>query len=243
MRIAKLALIAFCLATFSFSVAAQSVVVTKRKVTYKRTKPIAAHKKSFVVNYPKVKAATPAISAKIEQQLSYFKLFEFTLKEEISDVQWLEEADFEVLHNANGILSVALTVNGSGAYPDGSTRHVVLDSQKGTKLTPAMLFTDLNGLVSLSDKELQAEIASAIKEIKADKDNSEIDPNDFFEGKQFEIESLNEFWVHKDGVVFQFDYGFPHAIEALQPPGEIQFTWTELKPFIKPGSLLATFIR
>ena len=243
MRSVKFLFVAICIATFSLFVTAQSVIVTKRTVTYTRPKPQPKYKRTFLVNYPKIKAATPAISAKIEQQLSYFKNFEFTLKEEMTELQWLEEADYEVQHNANGILSVALTVSGSAAYPDGSTKHIVIDTKTGARVTASSLFGNTSGLASQADKKLQAEISGAKKEIKANKENADIDVNELFDGKAFDVESLNEFSVSKEGVTFYYEYGFPHVIEALRPNGEFKFTWAELKPFINPTGLLASFVR
>ena len=243
MRIAKLLWVAIFLAIFSFAAAAQSVVITKRTVKYTRPKPQTKHKRTFLINYPKVKAVTPVVSAKIENQLSYFKNFEFTLEEEKTDLQWLTEADYQVQHNANGILSVALTINGYAAYPDSSNKHIVVDIRNGNQLTAANLFTNTGGLASFADKRLQAEIAAAKKRIKTIKAAANIDVNDLFEGKVFDVESLNDFSVTKDGVTFYYDYGFPHAIEALQPNGDIKFTWAELKPHINPTGLLATFVR
>ena len=42
----------------------QSVVITSKKVTYTRPKPIEDYKKTFTINYPKVKASTPTLSKK-----------------------------------------------------------------------------------------------------------------------------------------------------------------------------------
>ena len=243
MRFAKFLFVAICIATVSVSVAAQSVIVTKRRVTYTRPKPQSKYKRTFVVNYPKIKAATPAISTKIEQQLSYFKNFEFTLKEEMTELQWLEEADYEITHNANGLLSAALTVSGSAAYPDGSTKHIVVNIKTGERQTASSLFTNASGLASLADKKLQAEISGAKKEIKANKENADIDVNELFDGKNFDVDSLNDFSVTKDGVTFYYEYGFPHVIEALRPNGEFKFSWAELRPFISATGLLASFVR
>ena len=46
-----------------------------------------------------------------------------------------------------------------------------------------------------------------------------------------------------EGVAFDYDYGFPHVIKALEPDGELRFSWDEIKRFIKPGSLLAKHVR
>jgi hypothetical protein len=243
MQIAKLPFIAITTAMFTFAICAQSVVVTKRTVTYRRPNPQMGIKRTFVINYAKVKAASPAIAAKIERQLSYFKLFQFTLREEINESHWLSEADFEVDHNANGLLSIALTVSGVGAYPDDSTQHIVLNSRTGARLVPVGLFDDLSSLAAKADKKLQDEIRAAKKKIKEDKESSEMDVEELFDGKKFDVGSLNEYSVNKAGITFYYDYGFPHVIESLRPGGEIKFSWTEIKSYIKPGGLLAVFIR
>src|SRR5436190_15103504 len=241
MQIAKLPFIAITTAMFTFAICAQSVVLTKRTVAYRRPNPQMGIKRTFVINYAKVKAASPAIAVKIERQLSYFKLFQFTLRAEINESHWLSEADFKVDHNANGLLSVALTVSGVGAYPDDSTQHIVLNSRTGARLVPVGLFDDLSSLAAKADKKLQDEIRAAKKKIN--KENSDMDAEELFDGKKFDVGSLNEYSVNKSGVTFYYDYGFPHVIEALKPGGEIKFSWTEIKPYIKPDGLLAVFIR
>jgi hypothetical protein len=132
--------------------AAQSVVVTTKKVTYTRPKPIGDHKKTFVINYPKVKAASAAVSRRIESAISYEKAFGLDLKEEMTDAQWIEEADYKVNYNKNGLLSVELSIMGSGAYPDGSTKHIVVDTRTGKRVLPGEVFVYVNGLVDMAKK-------------------------------------------------------------------------------------------
>ena len=109
-----IALIIFSLSAISF---AQSVIVTPKKTTYKRPKPLANFKKSFTVIRPQVKGINATLAKKVETTISYEKNFEFSVKEEINEIQWLEEANYTVDYNKNGILGVTLSVNGSGAYP------------------------------------------------------------------------------------------------------------------------------
>ena len=109
------------------NVSAQSVVVYGKKVTYTRKRPISDGKRTFTINYPKVKAATPALSRKIETAIRY----DINLRDEINDSQWLYEADYDVGYNKHGILSITLTIDGSGAYPSGSTNHVVVNLKTG----------------------------------------------------------------------------------------------------------------
>ena len=56
-------------------------------------------------------------------------------------------------------------------------------------------------------------------------------------------EDLDQFSLSDKGVTFIYDYGFPHAIEALQPDGRFFLSWAKLRPFIKRDGLLARFIR
>lgn len=223
---------------FGLVVSAQSVVITKKKTVYKRPKPIMQFKKTFTINYPKVKAVTPALSKKIEMVISYEKVLDLNIKDELNDTQWLAEADYEVGYNKNGILSIALSMNGSGAYPSGTTKHVVVDLKTGSRQTATGVFTNLTGLTDIVRKSQKTEVAQAIKEIKADKSNDEPDPEDLFKETSFKAENLNEFSVSDKGVTFHYDYGFPHVIQALQPIGEFSLTWVQLKPYIKHGGLL-----
>jgi len=93
-------------------------------------------------------------------------------------------------------------------------------------------------------KAKDKEVAKAIADIKKDPEFNEQDPNDLFkDSAQYNPLKLNDFSVAADGVSFYYDYGFPHVIQALQPAGEFKFTWKQLKPYIKPGGLLARFAR
>lgn len=223
--------------------AAQSVVITPKKVTYKRPKPMQDFKKTFTVTYPKVKASSPALSKKIESTLSYAKVLKLDLKEELGEYQWLEEADYEVGYNKNGLLVITLSMNGTAAYPDGTSKTLVVDLKTGNQLKPADVFTNLPGLTAMVKKAQKAEIIKASKEIKDDPENGDADPVQLFEGKNFTVSDLNEFAVNDEGVTFIYDYSFAHVIQALEPEGRYSFTWTQLKPYIKRGGLLAKFIR
>ena len=223
--------------------AAAQVKVTNNKVTYRRPKPISEYKKTFVVNYPRVKAATPALSRKIENALSYQRILDLNIQDEIRETQWLEEASYDVKYNKNGVLAVDLTIEGSAAYPDGSTKSVVVDTSTGARVTPQMSFTDLTGLAAMVKKKQKKEIAKAIDDIKNDPEAGETDPAELFSNANFTTKNLDWFSISDQGVTFRYDYGFPHVIQALQPAGEYFFDWKQLRPFIKRGSLLSRIAR
>lgn len=228
---------------FSFAALAQSVIITPKKVTYKRPKPIADYKKSFTVNYPQIKAATPALSKKIETAISYEKVNGFNLKDEMSEFQWLEEADYEVLYNKSGLLNISLYMTGSAAYPSTNTKTVLVNLKTGMLVKPIDVFTNLKGLAAKLKVLQKAEIEAAKKEIKASPEATEVNPDELFQNADFTAINIDEFTFRDQGLVFKYDYGFPHVIQALQPLGEYPMTWTELKSFIKNGSVFERFAR
>lgn len=231
----------FLVSIFSALTFAQSVVVTSKKVIYKRPKPISDYKKSFTVNYPKINGVSPALARKIESVASYEKEFDFKIREELSEIQWLEEAGYDVDYNKNGILGLTLFIEGSGAYPSSSIRAVNINTKTGTKITPQDVFINLNGLAAMIKKAQQEEIKNSSAEIK--KDDPEEDTDALFRDADYTVKNLNQFTVSDKGITFWYDYGFPHVIQALQPEGRYFFSWAQLKPYIKPGGLLSKFVR
>jgi hypothetical protein len=226
--------------TISF---AQSVVITPKATVYKRPKPMSEYKKSFTVTYPKVRAGTPALSKKIETAISYEKNNSLNIKEELGELQWLEEASYEVNYNKTGILDITLSMTGSGAYPSTFSKTVVINSKTGNIVKPLDVFINLPGLAAKVSKAQQAEIRKAQIEYKKDPESADFDGSEYFGNAKFTTKQLENFSISDKGVTFNYNYGFPHVILALEPDGNYFYSWAELKPFIKRGGLLAQFIR
>lgn len=224
------------------SVTAQTITITPSKTVYKRSKPMSEYKKTFTVTRPIIKGVTPAIRKNIESNVSYEKHFSFNLQEEMKEVQWLEAADYKLDFNKRGILGFTLSIEGSGAYPDGSTKSVVLNAKTGNRITPAEVFKDLPGLAAKAKVIQQAETKQALIDIKKE-DPEATAPEGLFENADFTTESLSEFAISDTGIVFVYDYGFPHVIKAFEPEGRYTFTWAQLKPHIKADGLFAQFAK
>ena len=239
----KFIILSICIGLFSGATFAQSVILTNKKVTYKRPKPQMESKRSFTINFPIVRAATPSLSAKITKAVNPLTVLKINLKEELNEYQWLEAADYEVNYNANGILCLDLFMEGSAAYPSSSTKTVVVDGRTGIVVRAASVFTNMPSLIARLNEMQEKEIATAIVEIKKDATNEEPNPEPLFEDATFTAANLEGFVVTEEGVTFKYNYGFPHAILALQPDGTFFFTWSQIKPFIKPGGLLSRITR
>jgi hypothetical protein len=232
----------FLVLTFAVAAFSQTVKITPRKVVYRRPKPMSAYKRSFTITYPRVTGLSPALNKKVEASLSFRKHLDLDLKEELRDMEWLEEAGYEVNYNKKGVLVVTLSMEGSGAYPSSSSRTVVVDLKTGDQVRTTELFSNLAGLAALCRKAQKAEIAQAIVDIKKDYPEEE-DLTSLFADAKFTIKDLEEFSIDDNGVTFLYDYGFPHVALALQPDGRYFFDWKQLKPFLKPGSLLQRLVR
>ncbi len=235
----QVALIIFSLSAISF---AQSVVVTPKKTTYKRPNTEMEFKKTFAVIRPNIKGVNSVIAKKVETAISYEKNFEFNVQEEINEIQWLEEANYEIDYNKNGILGVTLTVIGSGAYPSEYSKPVIVNLKTGEKILAKNAFVKLSELAAKGKVAQKAEIKRAIVEIKKENSDEE-NPASLFENSDFTVKNLDEFTVSDKGITFWYDYGFPHVIQALEPAGRYFFSWVQLKPFIKRAGLLARFVR
>jgi hypothetical protein len=158
----------------------------------------------------------------------------------MGEYQWLEEADYKVLFNQDGVLCIEQWMTGTAAYPDSVTKRVVVDIAKGTSVKPADVFKNLPAFAKLVKKSQDAEVRAATKEMKSDPDAK---PELLFSETNFRAEDFTEFSVNLKGVTIYYDYGFPHVLEALEPAGEYRFTWTEIKQFVRADGLLARFVR
>jgi len=238
----KLKVALFIVAICTIGITAQTVTVTPSKVTYKRPRPQNEYKKTFTITYPKVKAATPALSRRMERIFSYESVLGLRLNEELTKYQWLEEADFDVNYNKNGILCMQLSMDGSAAYPDGIIKVICADTTLGVRAGPTDVFTNIPGLTAVVRKVQEQEMRDALPRIK--KDEPEMDrPEELFGDRHFTEKDLDGYEIGDNGVTFHYDYEFIHAARALEPEGTFFFTWAQLRPYIKKGGLLTRVAR
>ncbi|MCY7345215.1 MAG: hypothetical protein LH614_03260, partial [Pyrinomonadaceae bacterium] len=123
------------------SIGFAQIVITPKKTVYTRKgKEIPKEKRTFVVTYPLTSGAIPAATKKkLDNSLSYWRVFGTTLAEVQTD-GWLYELSYKVNYNKNGVLDIALTQDGSGAYPDQSTVNLVVDLKSGEPVKFADVF-------------------------------------------------------------------------------------------------------
>lgn len=234
---------------------AQTVTVTPKKTVYTRKgKDVPKEKKTFTVTYPVITGkVSPAVRKKLAAATDYWKVFETTLAENLSEYYWLDELGYGVNYNNNGVLSLALTQEGSGPYPDSRTVHLNLNLKTGERAGVKDLFkaASLDKLAEMIDKKLDADKREVIRRIEkgefSDDGSTDAEGDEMIKEQlnnlKFTGDSFDQFYIGDKGVTFLFDAGFPHVIQAAEPDGVYFFTWAELKPFIKSDGLLGQFIR
>ncbi len=135
-------------------------------------------------------------------------------------------------------------MEGSGAYPDGSVKHIVADLRTGRRVFVNDVFADVPGLLVKIDKAQKAEVAREVASVR--KENGAEDAAELkrmIKENGYSASKFDEFSVSDAGVVFYYDYGFPHAVQALEPPGTYSFSWRSLRGHVKREGLLGRFIQ
>ncbi len=243
----KLLLIGVLISVLSFSGLAQnnSVVVTSNKVKYERKgKDVSEYKKTFEVNYPKFSGINNSVALKnLENTVNYWKVFDMTLEENLGDYNWLENLDYEVTYNKNSLMVIKLRMDGSGAYPDFSEKTFVINLNTGRRIFIRDVFNNVGQVLVKVDKAQKAEVKKYLADMKKENPEDLSTAVELLADKQYTAKMLDEFYIDDKGVTFLFDYGFVHAVKALEPEGRYFFTWAEIKPLIKRDGLLGRFVR
>ena len=201
--------------------------------------------KQATISYPVVSGISdPQVLAKVQKAISLKSVFGSSLEEyraEFKESFWLDEINYEVNYNKNELLDLTFNIAGTGAYPSGSSKHVLLSLKTGDPVKAADAFKagSLIALTRLVRKAFQASVEQAIK----DQAKEGEDVKDLFAGKTFNEKNLDQFMVSDKGLAFLYDFDFPHVAKAAEPDGTYFFSFGDLKPFIKPEGPLAVFGR
>ncbi len=116
-------------------------------------------------------------------------------------------------------LDLQITVETLGAYPSQMVFNFLFNLETGEEVTAEDLFMEeqITDLVKLCDHELQNRITDQIE--------------DEF---TFTETDLNQLGMRRSGIVFHYDFNFPHASAAMEPDGELFFSWNVLNEFLLP---------
>lgn len=129
---------------------------------------------------------------------------------------------FKVNYDKNGLLSLNYTINTYGAYPDEISFNQNINTKTGN-------LVDITELTSKSKTSILSLLNQKLKVIKDNAEQETKDTaDDLLSSAVFTDKNLNEFSITENGLEYNFDFGFPHSIQELEPNGLVKITWAEL---------------
>jgi len=142
-------------------------------------------------------------------------------------------ADFVVNYNRDGILDITITVDFVGAYPSTFEHWFNFDVRTGDGLLPAEIFLPESSavLVGVLDSLLHDRVLTAVEENCTGPEG--LSPG-VYDDPHFTEADLADFSVMEGGMEFHYDFGFPHALLAAEPDGDVFLDWDSLRPFMNP---------
>lgn len=162
------------------------------------------------------------------------------IKEELGADTWLDTKYFYVALNQDGIIQFTFLTEGSGAYPSAHLEHKALDARSGERIYAADIFkkSSYPALFKLIQKKMQLAQQQSLKEHADENEALQM----LLQGKTVKAADLDRFVISPKGIGFFYDYGFPHAVQALTPEEYYFFSFAELAPYMKADNILKALL-
>jgi len=187
---------------------------------------------SGVINWPVI-AGDPLVSGRINDVIDYEAVTGEPLSETLEIYgeyhSGIVGADFEVNYMDEDYLDISIEVEFLGAYPSAMETSFLFSLLSGELVLPGSLFIPerMQDLVELCDGKLQENINIKMEE---DQELASV-----IQEHHFAMDDLGSAGIREDGMIFRYDFGFPHVIKAAEPSGMIRLGWDELRGFLLPG--------
>ena len=186
---------------------------------------------------PVVTGLRPPILKKIRKELELKKV----LNEQYMFYKnhYMFGFDYRVTYNRNYILAITFSWN---AYFADHEKAVAFDLRDGSLIKPEDLFHEdrVPELVKLIDQKLQAELQQMIRDREG---NIEFAWKAENATLRVTSDDLVEFAISDKGITFFYDPHFSHQRAWAEPEGRYFFTYSELKSFLKPKSVVSQFVK
>ncbi|RTQ52408.1 hypothetical protein EJV47_05175 [Hymenobacter gummosus] len=171
-----------------------------------------------------------------------------------NDHQGLTSLSYSVVHNDEGLLTLARSSEYMGAYPSADTRCLVFDVRSGRRLTMGDLAGDTTALRRHWRAAISRRVAAFLQRAPQDfPDDSALVRelpgllrwNAATRQVDFDAHEprFYDFAVTRRGLTLTYSFGFPHVIQAAEPEGDYSFTYAELRPWLRPAGPLAPLLR
>jgi hypothetical protein len=218
-----------------------SIVVERKAVQLKKT----GGRGAPYISYPEVKwAAGPELRDRIQEVIGLQAGTGQTLAEWQAGYEGygLAGIDYEIHYNDRFLLSMTYEIEGAGAGPWASSRHLVVDLESGRRLRASDLFREgtLPALAAKLDATLQAE-SEAIRRKWVEETGSPASEESALQNWSFQVEDLDSFILDGRGVTFTMEFGLPSLKRDLEPSGYYFVSFDDLAPYWDPEGPLSRF--
>ncbi len=191
-----------------------------------------------VVQWPVI-AAVPIVADGINSVLDYESITGEPLYATIANFResghGITGSSFEVNFLDQEYLHISIFVEFYGAYPSTFKSSFLFDLENGEPVNTDELFLSerMDELVLLCDSILQENILTKMEE---NLELYQMDSEHHMYGEHhFTTDDLGSAGINEEGMVFEYQFGFPHVMLAAEPSGVIFLTWDELEGFLQPG--------
>ncbi len=196
-----------------------------------------------------------AVARKIQDSLIprvVLGMTEELYKELMADtpLQGLQSYGLDTVFNEHCLLCVNATGEWDAAYVQGFSVYRCFDKRSGNRLSIKDLIVrdSLPSLVRQLRETVEATILARREEIIADaetvNDTSTYDSYTGTPGKDITVESLENFYINKDGITFFHEFLFGHAFWNLAPGNaELSLPIDGLQPYIRQDGPLSFWVK
>ncbi|UOG76889.1 hypothetical protein MTX78_09880 [Hymenobacter tibetensis] len=163
------------------------------------------------------------------------------------------ESRYEVLYNDHGLLSVEFTSEYKGAYQSSVKRHATFDLRTGRLLEVRDMVADTTALQQRWQQSINRRVTDHLNSLPKEYPQIETDTNLLADVKHrlywndstkvVELQAgeprFYDFAINSFGLMLYYDFGFPHVMEPLQPDTDYQFTYADIRLWLKPRGPLS----
>lgn len=242
---------------------AQSVIIKPRKVIYTKDdiipeNPIidrgdggnaaARDWEAVTVIYPQVSGIDSLVAQNLEAAFDGYYLQDSLGRSPLSFPELVSKKgqglhNYKVNYNDNGLLDISFHWKLILGHLYEELYTIVFDVNSGARVMPQHVFMNTSGLVAMIKKAQQLEVKQAIATMKK---NDRLYAMCSFVKKEFRgkfsARNLANFSISDKGITFLYNYNKEHMCVDTYPTGRYFFTWSQVKPFIKPAGMFGNFI-
>ena len=152
----------------------------------------------------------------------------FTLLEEYGE--GLNNIGFHVHKNGDGIFSVTYTICNKTVQSYCFEHIVNLDLHDVSSIELKSLIDpgQWSGFLALCSGGFNMELGYMQERIAEDYP----DIHDFYEGYEYDIETLNTFELTDSSLVLKYDFNFPSFAALFEPDGILEFEWDTIRSYL-----------